>query len=94
MLNAIYGRDGKDRSVRDAAFNWDAELDWKKLRVGYLKSDFERKPGSDEEAQKEEPAVSEEEKKKRERQRQRRDRSPQRQDPHISAEARELFKAD
>ena len=73
VLNAIYGQDGKDRSVRDAAFNWDAELDWKKLRVGYLKSDFERKPGGDEEAQKEEPAVSEEEKKKRERQRQRRE---------------------
>jgi Asp-tRNA(Asn)/Glu-tRNA(Gln) amidotransferase A subunit family amidase len=73
VLNAIYGADGKDRTVRDAVFNWDAELDWKKLRVGYLKSDFERKPDADEEAQKEEPAVSEEEKKKRERQRQRRE---------------------
>jgi Asp-tRNA(Asn)/Glu-tRNA(Gln) amidotransferase A subunit family amidase len=73
VLSAIYGTDGKDRTVRDAAFNWDAELDWKKLRVGYLKSDFERKPGGDEDAQKEEPVVSEEEKKKRERQRQRRE---------------------
>src|SRR5690348_297775 len=73
VLDAIYGPDGKDRTVRDAAFNWDAELDWKKLRVGYLKSDFERKPDADEEAQKEEPAVSEEDKKKRERQRQRRE---------------------
>jgi Asp-tRNA(Asn)/Glu-tRNA(Gln) amidotransferase A subunit family amidase len=73
VLHAIYGPDGKDRTVRDAVFNWDAELDWKKLRVGYLKSDFERKPDADEEAQKQEPAVSEEEKKKRERQRQRRE---------------------
>jgi len=73
VLNAIYGSDGKDRTVREAAFNWDAELDWKKLRVGYLKSDFERKSGGEEDAQKEEPATSEEEKKKRERQRKRRE---------------------
>src|SRR5579864_3885310 len=42
VLAAIYGPDGKDRAVRDAAFNWNAELDWKRLRVGYLKDDFER----------------------------------------------------
>src|SRR2546423_10994852 len=73
VLNAIYGPDGKDRTVREAAFNWDAELDWKKLRVGYLKNDFERKPGEEDDAQKEEAAASEEEKKKRERQRKRRE---------------------
>lgn len=73
MLDAIYGPDGKDRAVKNAAFNWDAELDWRKLRVGYLKNDFERVPGAQEEAQKEEPAVSEEEKKKREEQRKRRE---------------------
>jgi Asp-tRNA(Asn)/Glu-tRNA(Gln) amidotransferase A subunit family amidase len=72
VLDAIYGQDGKDRAVKNAAFNWDAELDWRKLRVGYLKSDFERAPGAQEEA-KEEPAVSEEEKKKREEQRKRRE---------------------
>lgn len=44
VLHAIYGADGRDRSVKPAAFNWDATLDWRKLRVGYLKSDFERKP--------------------------------------------------
>jgi Asp-tRNA(Asn)/Glu-tRNA(Gln) amidotransferase A subunit family amidase len=44
VLDAIYGPDGQDRSVRDAAFNWDAEIDWKSLRVGYLKSEFERGP--------------------------------------------------
>src|SRR5712672_3938119 len=43
VLDAIQGRDGMDRSVQPAAFNWDANLDWKKLRVGYLKAAFERK---------------------------------------------------
>lgn len=46
VLNAIYGPDGKDRSVRKVAFNWDALLDWRKLRVGYLKADFELQPPS------------------------------------------------
>jgi Asp-tRNA(Asn)/Glu-tRNA(Gln) amidotransferase A subunit family amidase len=73
VLGAIYGPDGKDHSVKNAAFNWDAELDWKKLRVGYLKNDFERTAQAQEDAQKEEPAVSEEEKKKREEQRKRRE---------------------
>ncbi len=41
VMSAIYGADGKDVSVKDAAFNWDAEFDWKKLRVGYLKSEFD-----------------------------------------------------
>lgn len=41
VLNAIYGPDGHDLSVRDAAFRWDAEFDWKTLRVGYLKSEFD-----------------------------------------------------
>ena len=72
VLGAIYGPDGKDRAVKNAAFNWDAELDWKKLRVGYLKTDFERIPGAQEDAEKEEPAVSEEERKKREERRKRR----------------------
>jgi Asp-tRNA(Asn)/Glu-tRNA(Gln) amidotransferase A subunit family amidase len=72
VLGAIYGADGKDRTVKNAAFNWDAGLDWRKLRVGYLKSDFEHAPQPQEDAQKEEPAVSEVEKKKREEQRKRR----------------------
>lgn len=41
VMSAIYGPDGHDRSVKDAAFNWDAGFDWKKLRVGYLKADFD-----------------------------------------------------
>ena len=73
VLSAIYGPDGKDRAVKNAAFNWDADLDWRKLRVGYLKSDFERAPQPQEDAQKEEPAVTEEEKKKREERRKRRE---------------------
>jgi Asp-tRNA(Asn)/Glu-tRNA(Gln) amidotransferase A subunit family amidase len=40
VLEAIYGPDGEDLSVRDAAFNWNADLDWKSLRVGYLKKTF------------------------------------------------------
>ncbi len=44
VLDAIHGPDGRDRAVRDAAFNWDASLDSRKLRVGYLKAEFEREP--------------------------------------------------
>src|SRR6202162_1869132 len=78
VLNAIYGPDGKDRVVKNAAFNWDAELDWRKLRVGYLKNDFERAPHPPEDAQKEEPAATEEERKKREDRRKRREAFQQR----------------
>jgi len=66
VLDAIYGPDGKDRTVAKASFNWNADLDWKKLRIGYLKADFERKPGAPEEAAaKEEPAATPEEQKRR-----------------------------
>lgn len=41
VLSAIYGQDGHDLAVRSAAFNWDADFDWKKLRVGYLQSAFD-----------------------------------------------------
>jgi Asp-tRNA(Asn)/Glu-tRNA(Gln) amidotransferase A subunit family amidase len=44
VLDAIYGPDGHDRTVRDAAFNWDAHVDPRTLRVGYLKHDFENDP--------------------------------------------------
>jgi Asp-tRNA(Asn)/Glu-tRNA(Gln) amidotransferase A subunit family amidase len=72
VLDAIYGPDGRDRTVHSAAFNWDANLDWKKLRVGYLKADFERKPEAPQEAAKEEPAKTPEEQKKRDEQKKRR----------------------
>jgi len=40
VFNAIRGSDGVDLSVIDAAFNYDYEIDLKKLRIGYLKEDF------------------------------------------------------
>lgn len=40
VLAAIQGPDGKDLSVQDVPFNWDADLDFRKLRVGYLKAAF------------------------------------------------------
>jgi len=73
VLDAIYGRDGVDRTVQPAAFNWDANLDWGKLRVGYLKTAFERKPDAQQEASKEEPPATPEEQKKREEQEKRRE---------------------
>jgi Asp-tRNA(Asn)/Glu-tRNA(Gln) amidotransferase A subunit family amidase len=72
-LDAIYGPDGKDRSVKPAAFNWNAELDWKKLRVGYLKEDFEKPFQQSEERGKPDAELSPEEKKKREEQKARRE---------------------
>jgi Asp-tRNA(Asn)/Glu-tRNA(Gln) amidotransferase A subunit family amidase len=65
VLDAIHGPDGHDRSVRNAAFNWDATLDWRKLRVGYLKADFEVQPPPPPAPPKEEKELSAEEKKKR-----------------------------
>ena len=65
VLSAIYGPDGKDRTVQPATFNWDANLDWRKLRVGYLKADFELPPVQQPEAPKDEKELSADEKKKR-----------------------------
>jgi Asp-tRNA(Asn)/Glu-tRNA(Gln) amidotransferase A subunit family amidase len=48
VLNALYGPDNQDRTVHDYAFNWDADLDIRKLRIGYLKDDFEHKADPDE----------------------------------------------
>ncbi len=41
VMNTIAGPDQKDLCVHNAAFNWDANYDWKKLRVGYIKSAFD-----------------------------------------------------
>ena len=41
VMSSIYGPDGKDLSVRDAAFNWDAHFDWRSLRIGYCPTAFE-----------------------------------------------------
>ena len=40
-LDAIYGPDNRDTTVGDAPFNWSADLPLNKLRVGYLKTEFE-----------------------------------------------------
>jgi Asp-tRNA(Asn)/Glu-tRNA(Gln) amidotransferase A subunit family amidase len=41
VLQAIYGADGKDTSVYPATFSWQPQFDWKSLRLGYLKSEFD-----------------------------------------------------
>jgi Asp-tRNA(Asn)/Glu-tRNA(Gln) amidotransferase A subunit family amidase len=41
VLNAIHGPDGKDASVHPAGFEWQAGIDWRALRIGYLKSEFD-----------------------------------------------------
>jgi Asp-tRNA(Asn)/Glu-tRNA(Gln) amidotransferase A subunit family amidase len=73
VLDAVYGKDGKDRTVQPAAFNWDANLDWKKLRVGYLKADFEPRPEEPQPAPTEEPAKTPEEQRRRDDQKKRRE---------------------
>jgi Asp-tRNA(Asn)/Glu-tRNA(Gln) amidotransferase A subunit family amidase len=40
-LDAIYGPDNRDTTVGDAPFNWSADVPLSKLRVGYLKTEFE-----------------------------------------------------
>ena len=42
VFDAIRGEDGWDRSVKNFAFNYDAKADLKKLKVGYLKTLFEK----------------------------------------------------
>lgn len=44
VFNAIYGPDGKDNTVLDVPFGWDATADVTKLRVGYLRSAFSDAP--------------------------------------------------
>lgn len=66
VMEAIHGSDGQDLSVKDAAFNWNADLDWKALRIGYLKAGFD----PDQPPAPEKPAAAQEtaeEKKRRER---------------------------
>jgi Asp-tRNA(Asn)/Glu-tRNA(Gln) amidotransferase A subunit family amidase len=42
VLHAINGPDGRDNTVLDVPFAWDAGRDVRQLRVGYIKSDVER----------------------------------------------------
>ena len=75
VLDAIHGPDGQDRTVaQEAAFNWNANFDWRKLRVGYLKKDFELAAESQLDAE-EKPASTPEELEKREKARKHREAS-------------------
>jgi Asp-tRNA(Asn)/Glu-tRNA(Gln) amidotransferase A subunit family amidase len=42
VFDAIRGEDGLDSSVKNFAFNYDAKADLKKIKVGYLKTLFEK----------------------------------------------------
>lgn len=42
VFNALYGPDGKDQSIIDLPFNYDAKLDITQLRIGYLESAFDQ----------------------------------------------------
>ncbi len=44
VLHAIHGADGKDPTARDVPFNWDPDIRPSQLRIGYLKSVFDREP--------------------------------------------------
>jgi Asp-tRNA(Asn)/Glu-tRNA(Gln) amidotransferase A subunit family amidase len=45
VMAAIHGPDGKDPTVRDAAFTWDGTAGIRGIRVGYIASAFERERG-------------------------------------------------
>jgi Asp-tRNA(Asn)/Glu-tRNA(Gln) amidotransferase A subunit family amidase len=45
VFNAIYGPDGLDQTLYDAPFSYDSGMNWKKLRIGCLKADFEKETG-------------------------------------------------
>jgi Asp-tRNA(Asn)/Glu-tRNA(Gln) amidotransferase A subunit family amidase len=47
VMQAIYGPDDSDISVIPAPFVWDAELDWKQLKVAYVRADFDQLPQPD-----------------------------------------------
>ena len=42
VMQAIWGPDGQDEACPKSWFQWNAEFDWKKLRIGYLKDDFQK----------------------------------------------------
>jgi Asp-tRNA(Asn)/Glu-tRNA(Gln) amidotransferase A subunit family amidase len=41
VMQAVARPDGRDMSVSDVPFNWNAQLDIRKLRVGYIKESFD-----------------------------------------------------
>jgi Asp-tRNA(Asn)/Glu-tRNA(Gln) amidotransferase A subunit family amidase len=45
-LDAIYGPDGRDITVGDAAFNWNPDRPLAQMRIGYVKAEFEGQGGN------------------------------------------------
>ena len=45
VFNAIYGPDGRDDTVVDAPFAWNPDVPLSKLRIGYIKTEFEAAAG-------------------------------------------------
>jgi Asp-tRNA(Asn)/Glu-tRNA(Gln) amidotransferase A subunit family amidase len=45
VMQAVARQDGRDLSVSDIPFNWNAQLDVRKLRVGYIKEGFDNATG-------------------------------------------------
>ena len=50
VLDAIYGADGRDETSLDVPFNWTPDTNISKLKIGYLKAEFEG--GNDEQRKK------------------------------------------
>jgi Asp-tRNA(Asn)/Glu-tRNA(Gln) amidotransferase A subunit family amidase len=69
VMSSIYGPDQLDLATRDAAFNWNAELDWKQLRIGYFKDDFDPAKASEDDAVKAPATETDAERKQREKER-------------------------
>ena len=42
VFNAITGKDGIDQTLYDVPFNYSPQIDLSKLRIGYLKNDFDK----------------------------------------------------
>ena len=42
VFNVIKGPDGTDQTLYDVPFNYQPQIDFSKLKIGYLKSDFEK----------------------------------------------------
>jgi len=42
VFNTIYGSDGIDQTLYDVPFNYEHEIDFSKLKIGYLKNDFDK----------------------------------------------------
>jgi Asp-tRNA(Asn)/Glu-tRNA(Gln) amidotransferase A subunit family amidase len=41
VFHAIYGPDGQDQTLYDAPFNYNPAVNWNRLRIGYLKTEFD-----------------------------------------------------